>query len=40
MVVDSFISAAEVCDCVISAWCSQVYDSVVELRFGQNIRDL
>ena len=37
MVVDSLISAAKVCDCVISVWCLQVCDRVVELRFGQNI---
>ena len=37
VVVDSLISAAKVFDCVISAWCSQVCDCVVELRFGQNI---
>ena len=37
VVVDILISAAKVCDCVISAWCSQVCDLVVELRFRQNI---
>ena len=31
------ISAAKICDCVISAWCWQVCDRVVELRFRQNI---
>ena len=35
VVVDSLISAAKVCDCVISAWCLQVCDRVVELRFRQ-----
>ena len=35
VVVDSLISAAKVCDCVISAWCWQVCDRVVELRFSQ-----
>ena len=37
MVVDSLISAAKVCDCVVSAWCSQVFDRVVAFRFHQNI---
>ena len=37
VVVDSLISAVKVCDCVISAWCWQVCDRVVELRFRQNI---
>ena len=31
VVVDILISAAKVCDCVISAWCRQVCDLVVEL---------
>ena len=35
-VVDSLISAANVCDCVISAWCWQVRDGAVELRSRQN----
>ena len=38
VVVDSLISAAKVCDCVISAWCWQdVCDRVVELRLRQNV---
>ena len=37
VVVDSLISAAKVCDCVISAWCLQVCDCVVEPQFRQNI---
>ena len=37
VVADSLISAANVCDCVISAWCWQVCDHVVELQFRQNI---
>ena len=37
VVVDSLISAAKVCDCVISAWCWQVCDRMVELQFRQNI---
>ena len=38
VVVDGLISAAKVCDCVISAWCLQVCDRVVELRFRQRGR--
>ena len=37
VVVDSLISSAKVYDCVIFAWCRQVCDRVVELRFRQNI---
>ena len=37
VVVDCLISAVKVCDCVIFAWCWQVCDRVVELRFRQNI---
>ena len=37
VVVDSLISDAKVSDCVISAWCWNVCDRVVELRFRQNI---
>ena len=36
MVVDSLISAAKVCDYVISTWCRQVCDRVLELQFRQN----
>ena len=31
MVVDSAISVAKVCDCVISAWFGQLCDRVVQL---------
>ena len=37
VVVNNLISAAKVCDCLISLWCWQVCDRVVELRFGLNI---
>ena len=36
VVVDSFISATKVCDCVISAWCWEVCDRVAELWLCQN----
>ena len=35
VVVDSLISTAKVCDCVISAWCRQVCEVLFNCGFGK-----